>query len=139
MTPIQLDIIRAFGSKELSEGCLTLDKEWTMYKCLIRREWRMIHSNEWGWWSWSSYSDYMWEVLGKVPELFPDVARVARETNKSLRVEMNEMTEKSYIQIWTGDVHRIPYHPTYKLIDQDEQLTLIPLLNLLWTPLITLA
>jgi hypothetical protein len=63
------------------------------------------------------------------------VARVAKEKGMDLECFISSFTDKYCIWFskWPRNaIQSIPYNPTLPLIDQDSQLTLIPLLNLLW-------
>lgn len=152
MTEIQLDIIRTFGSKELSEGCL-VNFYWDSYrweeihtlKYLFSPNWDGFYFNNLSQdvWIWLEYRlhifeeeelDDQYEILWHIPELFPDVAR---ELSKNWYVlELLKVdTIRSVLKISRYDMKKdilIPYKKLIPLIDQDEQLTLLPLLNLLW-------
>ena len=138
-SPIQLDIIRTFGSKELSEGCIVRDlyrDSQPIWKYLC--DWKYFYEwNIWfipdnemtDWWE----TENIFEILWHIPELFPDVARVAKENEWAIEIrilpqESSEVTIVHYDYMLRQT--KIPYNPTLPLIDQDEQLTLLPLLNL---------
>jgi len=143
MTPIQLDIIKAFGSKELSEGCI-LNNFWEIIK--LKKDYKIIQNNE-------SEKDILifgknddelslnhnTEILWHIPELFPDVARVTKEKGIQIWIKYLEpsffVTDAQTCVItvwdWIDSYWEIPYNPTLSFIDQDEQLTLIPLLSLI--------
>ena len=152
----QLDIIKAFGSKELSEGCLMEifhtdlvhremwwdDYETSVSNCII---WKYI-----SWFSesifdfyydenifniktfWECWETNSYEILWHIPELFPDVARELQKQWYVLEL-LKIDTIKSVLKISWYDMKKdilIPYKKLIPFIDQDEQLTLIPLLNL---------
>lgn len=126
MTEIQLDIIRAFGSKQLSEGCLI-------------QKWLIIDKAYWVWHNsihctlGNKFDKNDIEILWHIPELFPDFARVADEKWLSYYINTDSDFIKVIIAIWEKypyDEKIIPYIRTLPLIDQDSQLTLLPLLNL---------
>lgn len=136
-TPIQIEIIKAFGSKQLSEGCL-IQIKWEYYFTIIDIEWdvatcyhplkctkdkkRSIIDIEISKLDWNRN-----KILWNIPELFPDVARVAKE-------KWYEMTVSSdwWISIRThedDERESIKFNPTLPLINQEES-TLVQLLNL---------
>lgn len=140
-TPTQIEIIKHFGSKELSEGCIVRDlyrDSQPIWKYLC--DWKYLY--EWNIWfipdnemtDWWEIEN-IFEILWHIPELFPDFARVAEEKWLSYYISTDSDFIKVIIAIWEKypyDEKIIPYIRTLPLIDQDEQLTLIPLLNLLW-------
>lgn len=131
-SPIQLDIIRTFGSKELSEGCLIMHEDWTKWKHWWNWRWEITYSKKWRWWSSSTYDNSMWEIIWHIPELFPCIARVAKE--KGLKITILYYTEWPHIifnpiEYNLRNPESIPYNPTLSLIDQSED-TLTQLLNL---------
>ena len=148
----QLDIIKAFGSKELSEGCLMEifhtdlvhremwwdDYETSVSNCII---WKYI-----SWFSesifdfyydenifniktfWECWETNSYEILWHIPELFPDVARVAKEKWIIIRIWSNETIIYGFIYK-SESTFRITYNSTLPLIEQEES-TLTQLLNL---------
>lgn len=135
---VQLDIIRQFGSKELSEGCIVRDlyrDSQPIWKYLC--DWKYFYEwNIWfipdnemtDWWE----TENIFEILWHIPELFPDVARVAKEKEMDLECFISSFTDKYCIWFtkWPRDaIQSIPYNPTLPLIDQEES-TLVELLNL---------
>lgn len=132
---VQLDIIRQFGSKELSEGCL-VSTTWWIWKIYKNDDDHIFFVELQNWELCVIRSKNSLEILWHIPELFPDVARVAKEKEMDLECFISSFTDKYCIWFtkWPRDaIQSIPYNPTLPLIDQDSQLTLIPLLNLLWT------
>lgn len=141
-SPIQLDIIRTFGSKELSEGCLIQESKRLLriaYETWIKNApYFCIDLTEIQWSPQCGFNpkDYEnAEILWHIPELFPDVARVAKEKDWIIKIEYNYF-KREYVWItidntfWEDDIYAlIPYNPTLSLLDQDEQ-TLASLLNL---------
>ena len=130
----QLEIIKAFGSKELSEGCLISSHEYinndlweelVIKKYVTKTDSPKYHPNYCIATDWKEYCIY--GILWHIPELFPDVARVAKEKWYPI------LTDSWIIEFQLSDTEfvRIPYESTLPLIDQDEQLTLIPLLSLI--------
>lgn len=141
MTEIQLDIIKAFGSKELSEGCIVRDlyrDSQPIWKYLC--DWKYLYEwNIWfipdnemtDWWE----TENIFEILWHIPELFPCIARVAKEKGWFMEVD----TQFSEITFYVVNKYKenetiafFKYDFSLPLIDQDSQLTLIPLLSLLW-------
>lgn len=149
-SPIQLDIIRTFGSKELSEGCYInykfnprLNKE-GIYLGMVRFSSPLVceaKSKNITWLISLAFNEKIedsnhWEVieiLWHIPELFPDFARVADEKWLSYYINTDSDFIKVIIAIWEKypyDEKIIPYKKLIPLLEQDEQLTLLPLLNL---------
>lgn len=140
MTEIQLATVRTFGSKELSEGCLFSWNEYTNHDLLEEIEIQTFHHKTDSLLSQSEYciaTDWheycIYEILWHIPELFPDVAR---ELSKEWYVlELLKVdTIKSVLKISRFDIKKdiiISYKKLIPLIDQDSQLTLIPLLSLI--------
>lgn len=131
-SPIQLDIIRTFGSKELSKWLLFHPNS-DDFQCIYEYVDEDNHIN-------TSYkndivtifeSDYdlcwwkIWTVLWHIPELFPCIARVAKE--KGYPILTNSWIIK--FQLSNTEFVRIPYESTLPLINQSEE-TLTQLLNL---------
>ena len=73
-TPTQLEAIKLFGRKDLTEGCISIEKDWTLWKCDISKEWRTINLPEWQRNVTSSKME--WEILWHIPQLSPDLFRV---------------------------------------------------------------
>ena len=149
----QLDIIRQFGSKELSEGCLVWDfynpnifwykiLEYEVFPCVVNWESEYIKVRSFHrkreTYTYDSRQEndvkqieyFKKNILWHIPELFPDVARVAKEKVRFLEIKC---PHKCYLSISRWDIEleliSIPYNPTLPLIDQEES-TLVQLLNL---------
>lgn len=135
-TPLQIEIIKKFGRKELTEGCTILSQDTPDdnrilrlirkfsedWECFINEMWDICH-----------YKSSEFKILWHLPHL-EDIFRVA---------------EEELWKIWVSDVNKIewairgysivfirpyeswitPYSPTLPLIEQDET-TLSQLLSL---------
>lgn len=133
-SPIQLDIIRTFGSKELSEGCIFsykyLDEVWIDKGIWFTEDSFPIRLENYRWITWSWKHKILWHI----PELFPDVARVTKEKGMkvsylgNLMINTNKVIKRTNTSI-EFETFNIPYNPTLPLINQEES-TLVQLLNL---------
>lgn len=100
---LQLDIIREFGSKELTEGCLIFMKEKNEFHvldiCDTIEEWVIAREYPWS----LSYNIITkdFEILWHIPNLSPDVFRVAEE-------------KQVYISFDNRDYHSLVYHPSHE-------------------------
>lgn len=123
-SPIQLDIIRTFGSKELSEGCLINTDKWIKNlddHFIIWTDNKLYRESR------NGNEPYLYsqtcEILWHRPELFPDVARAAKEKNMWIEVMLHRYSKTWHIlsiNKWT-EYHRIEYNPTLSLLDQSEE------------------
>ena len=132
-TTLQLDIIREFGRKNHTAWCYTIDEEGTMWYCATDRNWLIISSKDWGWWSSSDYWDYMGEILWAIPHL-EDVFRVAEERWLVYELRNKYVKDEFKYFLYITDIHEfttdaIPWKQCSTLIDQDES-TLTQLLTL---------
>lgn len=129
MTEIQLDIIRTFGSKELSEGCLINTEHW-------ERKWDDYFLV----WDESLYREsrngnepYLFSktftILWHIPHL-EDVFRVLIKEKWHMHLlAKNDDTYEIWITRYEHVTVKFPYNPTLSLLDQSEE-TLTQLLNL---------
>lgn len=132
-TPTQIELIKTFWKKELSEGCKVICNDESIKTVLENSEfWFYIQPN----WISDGYICYenedieMWisEILWHIPEIFPDVAReILNKFQKDSIISVSEW--KINFCLWKWGMHEIPYNPTLSLIDQEES-TLVQLLNL---------
>lgn len=119
-TPIQLEAIKLFGRKDLTEGCVSIEKDWTLWKCDVREEWRTINLPEWQ--RNVTSSEIEWEILWSEPHLFPDVAKKLREKGYNLEV-LQWDTLTSIIRISRWDIKKpqiIEYKPCLPLLEQPQ-------------------
>lgn len=135
-SPIQLDIIRTFGSKQLNQGCLIkiendyfhlMEKydKWTSYRWFeIPIGSKMLYVTD----TEIEYNKNI-EILWHIPHLFPDVAKVAKEKWWEYELLANPDWHELFIYGTWVKLFHIPYHPTLPLLDQSEE-TLTQLLNL---------
>lgn len=123
-SPIQLESIRIFGKKDLTDWCHTLEKNWTMWHCW-NWEWKKFYNSKWEWWISSDYWEHMWEILWHEPHLFPDVARVVEERWWLLEIKWGLLTITFPDRTYTS----CKYLTTLPLLEQSEE-TLTKLINL---------
>lgn len=138
-SPIQLDIIRTFGSKELSEGCFVRKEKWKWFKIanitdIKYPDWKLYYKQaKWYWLHWKFYqpkfkTELDFEILWHIPHL-EDVFRVAKW--KAFIYAITPLRLWTY-EIWFNDWYRttyINYTPEMPLLEQSEE-TLTQLLNL---------
>lgn len=120
-TPTQLEAIKLFGRKDLTEGCISIEKDWTLWKCDISKEWRTINLPEWQRNVTSSKME--WEILWHIPQLSPDLFRVFWNRWDIIEVKYwftnNWIIEEDKLIIITDFCKNvIPYNPTIPLLDQ---------------------
>lgn len=129
---LQLDIIREFGSKELTEGLVIIHEnqiwkiiwnKWYNFLITYEKQWKEFESKIW------EVSEYFikkdCEILWHIPYL-EDVFRVAEEREIALYVDNIEKE----IRFFGKEVEEyIPFNPTIQLLDQSES-TLTQLLTL---------
>ena len=127
-TETQLEAIRLFGKKDLSDWCYTLEKNWTMWHCW-NWEWKKCYNSKWEWGLSSDYWENMWEILWHEPHL-EDVFRVAEERWFTFDL-INFWTKQPRLTsiIPSNENFNIPYNPTLPLLSQPEE-TLTQLINL---------
>lgn len=144
-TSIQLEVIKLFGRKELSFGCILLDKEWKTYRKVV---W------ESAWYGYDVYTEYNipplleatsiewehqysnnckddFEILWHIPHLFPDVARELQKEWYVLEL-LKVDTIKSVLKISRFDIKKdiiISYKKLIPLLEQSEE-TLTQLISL---------
>ena len=130
-TPTQIEIIKAFGSKELSFWCrLVIDD--LIYIYVGRKK---LFEDIWNWKIWDPYSnDEYDEILWHIPELH-DLYRIAQSKNWYITVHNHRLiidkeSDKPLIMGTSYEILLdISYKPELQLIDQEES-TLVQLLNL---------
>lgn len=149
-SPLQIEIIKAFGSKQLSEGCLIETNSGKIFKFLYMEAeepikwiynrayyiWQDLeHKKDYNGANIMKYASIDLKILWHIPHL-NDLYRVAESKDWIIKVEYNYL-KREYVWItidntfWEDDIYAlIPYNPTLDLIDQDPELTLLPLLNL---------
>lgn len=77
-TPIQLEVIKRFWRKELTEGCLIQQWEYLMnIWCIYEWIYNMKEINSAN--CMQVQKSDIGEILWHIPEIFPDVARIAEE------------------------------------------------------------
>ena len=129
-TETQLEAIRLFGKKDLSDWCYTLEKNWTMWHCW-NWEWKKCYNSKWEWGLSSDYWENMWEILWHEPHL-EDVFRVAEDKKKRITIEYYTQWPHliiNPIEVNLKNPERIEYNPTLPLLEQSEE-TLTQLINL---------
>lgn len=124
-TNTQLDIIRTFGSKELSEGCIVKYK-WVYEKVVfynLEDERLLLDIGQYE----ADRQDI--EIIWHIPHLFPDVARVAEEKGKHMEVRTMIYDRIEFSVKENPYPICIPYNPTISFLEQSEE-TLTKLLNI---------
>lgn len=118
-TPIQLEAIKLFGKKDLTEGCLVFQPEYDYTFKIPEDEWDLMVAMR-NWFRWTtileiSESKVWFEILWHIPELFPDVY-VAMKNKWDDIINFDKYPEwwRLYFRFW----HIIPYNPTLSLLDQ---------------------
>lgn len=112
-TATQLEVIKRFWRKELSDYCL------------VKVDWKYIFHRD------KSILESHYEILWHIPHLFPDVARVMRDRWWSIDYEEN-LNESNIWELYIthfGWNTVIPFDSIIPLLDQSES-TLTQLLTL---------
>ena len=125
-TDLQLEAIKLFGRKDLTEGCISIEKDWTLWKCDVREEWRTINLPEWQ--RNVTSSEIEWEILWSEPHLFPDVAKKLKEKGYLMQIAWllgSGDTINSYIlinshKLFTWETQEIPFDPCLPLLEQSQ-------------------
>ena len=117
-TPTQLEAIKLFGRKDLTEGCISIEKDWTLWKCDVREEWRTINLPEWQ--RNVTSSEIEWEILWSEPHLFPDVAKKLREEGWEL--ELGSIGWEYHILVHERGIQEaiIYFNPYIPLLEQPQ-------------------
>ena len=127
-TDLQIDFIRAFGDKELKEGCLIKTVEdygtifhyrdiswpWAPEMSDIRARYYVkddprIHT----WSRWMRKPEILWSE----PHIFPDVAKVLTEKGATMLIT-NEYICIAWI--WKHENNTIPFDPCLPLLEQPQ-------------------
>ena len=111
-TPIQLEAIKLFGRKDLTEGCVSIEKDWTLWKCDVREEWRTINLPEWQ--RNVTSSEIEWEILWHIPHL-EDLFRVAFD--RGIYISISPEITRVYKEFWWEPIE-IVLVPQTPLLDQ---------------------
>lgn len=138
-SPIQLEAIKIFGRKELTEGCLIRKEKWKWFKIanisdIKYPDWKICYKQaKWYWVHWKFYqpkfkTELDFEILWHEPHL-EDVFRVAYEkwywyniSDWHYPVFYNIEKQRNFPDIkW--------YNQTIRLLEQSEE-TLTQLINL---------
>jgi len=149
-TPTQLDIIRVFGRKDISNGlqidisehrcetCSPSEYCWNKIHHYLSLDKNLLFEVDWYEYTIQSFQEiYSYEnptmsmeILWHIPEIFPDVAMVAEKRNWS--VSILAKTDDTY-EVWVSGSRKLPdiikYNPILPLIEQLEA-TLIELLTI---------
>lgn len=122
-TPIQLEAIKIFGRKDLTEGCLLQNKKSLI---IYKHSWVNLNNKNIYYFDWYEHSYFyqddliFFEILWHIPELFPDVAQSIQA--KWYNLELSKIdTIESVIKITRWDIKRpikIPYRKLIPLLDQ---------------------
>lgn len=126
-TPTQLEVIRVFGRKELKKWCLFYNRHWDLVSFW---NWRISEWEEYRW--FRVYRDKkIWatikEILGCIPELSPDVFRLAKE--KWFTIDVIYFWRNLPSLIPSTYNSNIPFDPSIPLLEQPES-TLLEILKL---------
>ncbi len=134
-TPIQLEAIKIFGMKDLTEGCIIFQPEYDYTFKIPEDEWDLMVAIR-NWFRWTtileiSESKVWFEILWHIPHLFPDVARELQKEWYVLEL-LKVDTIKSVLKISRFDIKKdiiISYKKLIPLLDQSEE-TLTQLISL---------
>lgn len=131
-TPTQLEAIKIFGRKDLTDWCiitgLCLDSYWELKERRLCRKtyawYYLVASHKWNFHDncWSVHKPSSIEILWHEPHL-EDVFRVAKE-KKFHYIDITHLSDWTHelCFAWTGetDDECIPYNPTITLLEQSE-------------------
>lgn len=124
-TDLQIDFIRAFGDKELKEGCIVMCDDW-IQRTMVDDADLMLWNN------WCPQCNYKWrmdenkdiaitKILWHEPHLFPDVAKVLKEKNMHIEIQRYRYAKTWYtLNISKTDtlLLSIDFDPCLPLLEQ---------------------